>query len=129
LTILVDHAKQDLPAGVGPAGSLPTRETIMAARKTSKKPYVVVRDHRSGVYAGVLETQDQAAKTATLTEARKIWSWQGRLDTTDIANPAVGAGSKVTAPRERKDLNDVVDVSYASEAAEKNLRGFKAWER
>lgn len=90
-------------------------------------PYVVVRDHRSGVYAGRLEHHNQIAKTAILLDARKIWFWKGRLDTGDIALRGVGEGSKMVDPVPRKDLNEVVDVSYTSAAGEAALKAFASW--
>lgn len=103
--------------------------TKKAAKAAEKLPYVIVRDHRSGVHAGYLEHHNQIAKTAILTMVRHIYSWQGRLNTTDIAARGLGEGSKISPPVSRKELNDVIDVSYASDEAHSIIVGLATWKQ
>lgn len=89
--------------------------------------YVVVRDNRAGVYAGVkLKTKD--GKTA-LRNARHIWSWQGRLSTADIAARGLGDGSKVAAAVKRIELCDVVQINDCNAGVRANIEGFAPWQR
>jgi hypothetical protein len=101
--------------------------TAKKAPVAPELPYVVVRDHRSGVYAGRLEHHNQIAKTAILLDARKIWFWKGRLDTGDIALRGVGEGSKMVDPVPKKELNEVVDISHTTPAGETALKEFPSW--
>jgi hypothetical protein len=57
---------------------------------------VVVRSSQSGVWFGNLVSRH--GKSVRLTNARKIWSWQGANTTSDIALAGVGKGSKVAPP-------------------------------
>jgi len=88
--------------------------------------YVVVRDNRAGVYAGV---KLKVAGKTVLRNARHIWSWQGRLSTADIAARGVGEGSKVAPPVKRIELCDVVQINDCSPEARKNIEGFASWQR
>ena len=88
--------------------------------------YVVVRDNRAGVYAGIKLVV--AGKTV-LRNARHIWSWQGRLSTADIAARGLAEGSKVTPPAKRIELCDVVQINDCSTDARKSIEGFASWSR
>lgn len=69
--------------------------TTRATRKVRQR-HVVVRSGQSGVWIGQLV--GQRGDTVDLTEARKIWSWQGANTTSDIALTGVTKGAKVAPP-------------------------------
>lgn len=91
---------------------------------SKKSRYVVVRDHRAGINAGV--KLNVAGKTV-LRNARHIWSWQGRLSSADIAARGLGNGSKVAAPVNRIELYDVVQINDCSAEARMSIEGFVTW--
>ena len=88
--------------------------------------FVIVRDNRAGVYAGV---KLRVAGKTVLRDARHIWSWQGRLSTADIAARGLGEGSKVSPSVRRIELCDVVQINDCSAIARKNIEEFPAWQR
>ena len=90
-----------------------------------KSRYVIVRDNRAGVYAGIkLKREDGKC---VLKNARQIWSWQGRLSVADIAARGVGEGSKLSPPNARIELFDVISIHDASSAARANIEGVASW--
>lgn len=98
------------------------------AKKNSR--YVVVRDNRAGVYAGV---KLKVAGKTVLRNARHIWSWQGRLSTSDIAARGLSGpeciGSKVAAPVRRIELCDVVQINECTAEVRKSIEEFSPWQR
>ncbi len=98
------------------------------AKKNSR--YVVVRDNRAGVYAGILL---RVPGKTVLRNARQIWSWQGRLSTADIAARGLAGaecvGSKVAAPANRIELFDPVQINDCGAEARRSIVGFAAWSR
>ena len=88
--------------------------------------YVIVRDNRAGVYAGVLL---RVPGKTVLRNARHIWSWQGRLSTADIAARGLGDGSKVATSVRRIEFCDVVQINDCSAEAKTSIEGFAAWAR
>jgi len=86
--------------------------------------YVIVRDNRAGVYAGI---KLRVAGKTVLRDACQIWSWQGRLSTADIAARGLGEGSKITSPVRRVELFDVVQINDCSHSARQSIEGFAAW--
>jgi hypothetical protein len=88
--------------------------------------YVIVRDNRAGVYAGI---KLKVAGKTVLRNARHIWSWKGRLSTADIAARGLGDGSKVAASVKRIELCDVVQINDCSVDARRNIEGFAAWQQ
>lgn len=65
--------------------------------KLNADPIVVVRSSQSGVWIGTAVELDGDA--VRLTDAFRIWSWEGALDTTAIAaNGVTGATVGALAP-------------------------------
>lgn len=90
--------------------------------------YVIVRDNRAGVYAGI-PLKSKLPGVQVLKNARHIWKWQGRLSTADIAARGLGEGSKVAAPVPRIELPDVVSKITCTTEARKSIEEFRAWAR
>jgi hypothetical protein len=86
--------------------------------------YVVVRDNRAGVYAGILL---RVPGKTVLRNARHIWSWQGRLSTADIAARGLGHGSKVATMVRRIELFDVVQINDCATEARRSIEECAAW--
>jgi len=60
-----------------------TPQQIAEARLVGQT--VLIRDNMAGVYVGTLAAIDVEGRTAVLTDARQIWSWQGAAATPGIA--------------------------------------------
>lgn len=89
--------------------------------------YVIVRDHRAGVYAG--EFVEETASGITLANARHIWQWTDRLSTADIAARGVTDGAKVVAPVPHITLYDRIAKIGCTVEAERSIREARAWRR
>ena len=81
--------------------------------------FVVVRTYSAGVHVGTLAARD--GKEVTLTDARRLWSWNGANTLHEIANAGVGNGSKVSETVSTVLLTEAIEIISATEAARANL--------
>lgn len=89
--------------------------------------YVIVRGDKSGVFAGVLKSKE--GREVTLTDARKIWYWQGatclsQLATEGTSNPN---GCKFPAPVSEVCITDAIEIFPCTGQAEQSIRGVRVW--
>lgn len=91
-----------------------------------KGKYAVVRTYSAGVHVGTVG--DIAGEQVVLTDARRIWNWQGRNTLHEIALRGVEAGSKVSEAVPSILLTQAIEVIPTTEEAEANLRSAK-WSR
>ena len=85
--------------------------------------YVVVRTYSAGVHVGVLKSRD--GREVVLTEARRIWSWQGANTLNEIANLGVGDGSRVSDAVSLIELTEAIEIIATTDAGEMALRAAK----
>lgn len=90
------------------------------ASKKQKNPYVVVRTFSAGVHIGVLESRH--GKEVVLSDARRLWSWQGAKTLSEVATAGVSAGSRISAAVPLIELTEAIEVTHTLPAAEKILR-------
>lgn len=81
--------------------------------------FVVVRTYSAGVHVGTLASRD--GKEVTLTDARRIWYWNGANTLHEIALSGVGKGSKVSETVPSVLLTEAIEIIGATEAARANL--------
>ena len=91
--------------------------------------YVIVRGDRSGVFAGVLESQE--GREVELTDCRRLWYWEGANSVSDIALIGTSKPNECNfcAPVTSIMLTDVIEIIPATDRAENVLRGVKPWTR
>ena len=99
----------------------------MATKKTKK--YVVVRCKNESPHVGYLEKQDDKNRVAVLTEARRIWYWDGAATLSQIATDGVSKpkNCKFPAPVIRITLYEVIGIIEATEKAKKNIAQVPEW--
>ena len=85
--------------------------------------FCVIRTYSAGVHVGTL-VKHKGTKV-TLSNARRIWSWQGANTLHEIALAGVGKGSKISAPVESILLTEAIEIIPASAAAQTNLESGK----
>lgn len=90
------------------------------------KPYVVIRTYSAGVHIGVLERRE--GKDVTLSNARRIWSWQGANTLHEIALRGVAKGSNVSEPVAHIELTETIEVLHATPEARANMEAI-GWAR
>lgn len=93
---------------------------------SEEKPYVVIRTYSAGVHIGVLERRE--GKEVTLSNARRIWSWQGANTLHEIALRGVAKGSNVSEPVAHIDLTETIEVLHATPEARANMEAI-GWSR
>lgn len=94
--------------------------------------YVVVRANLAGVFFGKLSS-GIGASTIVLTDARRIWSWEGALCCVTLAVNGVGSHGDecMVSPVATKIIirsDDVVEISWCSPNGIKSLSDLPAWE-
>lgn len=89
--------------------------------------YCIVRGDRSGVYAGVLKSK--AGREVTLTDARKIWYWQGATCLAQLASEGTSKpdSCKFPAPVAEVVITDAIEVIPCTDKAEASIRGVRIW--
>lgn len=88
--------------------------------------YVVVRTYSAGVHVGVLA--NRAGQDVVLTDARRIWNWQGRNTLHEIALRGVGQGSRVSETVPSILLTQAIEIIPTTGDGEANLRA-AAWSK
>lgn len=89
--------------------------------------YVIVRGDKSGVFAGVLKSK--AGREVTLTDARKIWRWDGATCLSQLATEGTSkpAGCKFPAPVAEVCITDAIEIFLCTDQAEQSIRGVHVW--
>lgn len=89
--------------------------------------YVVVRGDRSGVFCGIIVSEE--GQTVEMTDCRHIWYWKGAANTAALARDGVGspAECRFLPPVKRLRVLDAIEVIDCTEAAEKSLRAVYEW--
>ena len=98
----------------------------MATKKKARR-YVIVRTYSAGAFAGTLESRD--GKEVVLTDARRLWYWQGAASLSQLAvdgtsNPD-GCKFPVAAPR--VELTEAIEILDVTAAARKSIESVKPW--
>ena len=89
--------------------------------------YVIVRGDRSGVFAGVLESQN--GRHVTLRQVRRLWRWNGATECLQIAMEGVKKPKdcRFTMTADSVTLLDAIEIIPATEAAEANIKAVPVW--
>lgn len=89
--------------------------------------YVIVRGDRSGVFAGVLESQN--GRQVTLRQVRRLWGWNGATECLQIAMEGVKKPKdcRFTMTADSVKLLDAIEIIPATEAAEANIKEVPVW--
>ena len=85
---------------------------------------VIVRTYSAGVHYGTLAAQD--GKQVTLTDARRIWYWEGAFTLSAVAQNGVSKKSKISVDVPEILLTEAIEIIPCSEAALKILTESKA---
>ena len=87
---------------------------------------VIVRTYSAGVHFGTLKSKKK--KEVVLTNARRIWYWEGAFTLNAIAEKGVAKTSKLSMPVSEILLTEAIEIIPCTEAAITNLRALKAHE-
>ena len=89
--------------------------------------YVIVRGDRSGVFAGVLESQE--GQKVELTKCRRLWYWEGAASISQIAMEGVTKprNCKFTMTVDEIAILDAIEIIPATAKAEANIKAVPVW--
>lgn len=89
--------------------------------------YVIVRGDRSGVFAGVLESQE--GQKVVLSKVRRLWKWYGATECIQIAMEGVKRPNdcRFTMVCDSITLLDAIEVIPTTAEAEANIKAVKVW--
>ena len=73
--------------------------------------YCIVRCYGAGVHAGIVESVD--GKNVMLSQASRIWKWEGAFTLTNVAENGV-TGGRVAGPLDSIALTDAIEIIPAS---------------
>lgn len=96
---------------------------MVAAKKGSERKFVVVRTYSAGVHFGYLASRN--GKEVVLTEARRLWRWNGANTLNEVATKGVAATSKVSEPVPEIELTEAIEIITCSPAGKKALEAAK----
>ena len=89
--------------------------------------YCMVRTYSAGVFAGTVESLN--GKEAVLTDARRIWYWDGAASLSQLANEGTKRPKtcKFPAPVAEVYLSEVIEVIPITEAARESIAKVPVW--
>lgn len=87
----------------------------------------IVRTYSAGVFLGTIAERD--GKEATLTNARRIWYWDGAATLSQLANEGTRKphNCKFPAPVAEVVLTEVIEIIPATEAAIASIAAVPVW--
>jgi len=86
-----------------------------------------VRTYSAGVFVGVVK--ERAGKEAVITDAIRIWRWEGAASLSQLAmtGPSKPSGCKFGVPVPEVVLTEVIEVIPCSTAGEAAIRAVPSW--
>ena len=89
--------------------------------------YVIVRGDRSGVFAGVLESQD--GQCVVLKDCRRLWYWSGAASISQIAIDGVKnpRNCKFTVTVDQIAILDAIEIIPTTARAEACIKAVPEW--
>ncbi len=97
--------------------------------KESKEgmPYIMARTQSAGVFAGYLKSRN--GKEVVLSEARRIWYWDGAASLSQLAMEGTSKPEKCKFPCEVSQviLTETIEILPITEKAKKSIAGVPIW--
>ena len=92
------------------------------------KKYVIVRTYSAGVFAGELESCK--GKEAVLTNARRLWYWDGAASLSQLAMEGTKKPKTCKFPCEvnRVYLSEAIEILEVTEKARESIKSVAVWE-
>jgi len=89
----------------------------------------IVRTNRAGVFFGKIEKRD--GNSVTLTNARRIWQWQGAASLSELAEHGTASPSQCRFPCavSEVELLDVIEILGVTEKAAASIDGVPEWKK
>ena len=91
--------------------------------------YCMVRTYSAGVFAGTVQTLSDDGKKATLTDARRIWYWDGAASLSQLATQGTSKpqNCQFPCPVEEVLLTEVIEIIPITDVAALSIAGVPEW--
>lgn len=91
--------------------------------------YCMVRTYSAGVFAGTLEERN--GKEARLTNARRIWYWEGAASLSQLAQSGTSNpdGCKFPEAVDEILLTEVIEIIPITARAEESIKQVPVWKK
>lgn len=102
--------------------------TIYVPKESNEgMPYIMVRTQSAGVFAGYLKSRN--GKEVVLSEARRIWYWDGAASLSQLAMEGTSKPEKCKFPCEVSEvtLTETIEMIPITEKAKKSIAGVPIW--
>ena len=111
---------------------VPKDSVFSTAESLNGMPYVVCRFYSAGVFAGYLEKktfEKGETPSVILRKARRLWRWYGAQECTELARTGINnsTDNKICGAIEKIEVFNCIEISYATEAAQKTIEGAPVW--
>ena len=89
--------------------------------------YCIIRTDRAGVFAGYIKSRD--GSEAVLTDARRLWFWDGAASLSQMAMEGVKkpSGCKFTVVVPEMTVLGVIEIIPCTEQSEQSIKGVSVW--
>ena len=89
--------------------------------------YVIVRTYSAGVFAGTLKSRE--GKEVTLTNARRIWRWEGAATLSQLAESGTSKHKECKFPQPVSEilLLEAIEILAVSAAAKISIDSVPVW--
>jgi len=89
--------------------------------------YVIVRTYSAGVFAGELKSRE--GKEVVLTNARRIWFWDGAASLSQLAMDGTSKPDKCKFPGEVTEviLTEVIEILPCTTKGQRSIKEVKVW--
>ena len=89
--------------------------------------HVIARTYSAGVFAGTLKSRD--GKEAVLTDARRIWYWDGAASLSELATKGTSKPLSCKFPASVPEvlLTEVIEIIPTTEVARKSIDEVPTW--
>lgn len=89
--------------------------------------HVIVRTYSAGVFAGTIKSRD--GKEAVLTNARRIWYWDGAASLSELATKGTSKpeNCKFPAPVPEILLTEAIEIIPTTYSARKSIEEVPTW--
>lgn len=91
--------------------------------------YCMVRTYSAGVFAGTVQSRE--GREVTLTDARRIWYWEGAASLSQLATEGTSkpVNCKFPAPVAEVLLTEAIEIIPISDQARESIASVKPWRK
>jgi hypothetical protein len=91
--------------------------------------YVIVRTYSAGAFAGTIQALDLERRVATLSNARRLWSWAGAASLSQLAQSGSSRPGECKFPAAVTEviLLEVIEVLAVTAAGQAGIEAVPVW--